>query len=134
MSIRIYSKIAEQVTNDEEKVCRRMISGGAIYNVYSGCCDPKSKLRNRIFLAKDTVKNRLVGWAIITELYKKTKKGKNHFEFMVYIKFPYRRQGIATRFYKRAKSYFKLKDEEIDVFKTDKRNTEFYKSVRKNDI
>lgn len=123
-----------EVNKDEEKVCRRMISGGAIYNVYSGCCDPKTKFRNRVFLAKDMVKKRLVAWAIMSEVYKKTRKGKQHFEFMVYVKFPYRRQGIATRLYKRAKSYFKLKDEEIEVFKTDKRNTCFYESVRKNDI
>lgn len=126
MAIRIYSRAAEKITSEEERACRRMVSSGVIFNVYSECCDPNEKLKNRVFIAKEDGK--CIGWAIIHEFRKKDTR--KHFEFMVYVKYRYRRKKIGTRLYKNAKKYFNLKNSEINVFNTDKINTCFYESLR----
>lgn len=126
MSIRITSKEAKRLTFEEESACSKLVSTGSIYNLYSDCCSPDKKIRNRVFLAKDNGK--IIGWSIIKERarYKITK-----FEFMIYIRLKYRRRGIGTKMYKRSKKLFKLKDSDILVYTTDKANKEFFKKLMK---
>ncbi len=126
MSIRITSKEAKRLTFEEESACSKLVSTGSIYNLYSDCCSPDKKIKNRVFLAKDNGK--IIGWSIIKERarYKITK-----FEFMIYIRLKYRRRGIGTKMYKRSKKLFKLKDSDILVYTTDKANKEFFKRLRK---
>ena len=69
----------------------------------------------------------VIGWAII----KQDKKGA--WQFMLYVKRPYRRKKIGTKLYKRAKKYMRLTDREITVFRTDNQNTKFFDSVRRRD-
>lgn len=127
MPIRIYSKQAKNLTLSEEKECSRLVTTGAIYSLYVECCHPEKTIRNRVYIAK--YKNKCVGWSIIKE--DKKPGVKNNFEFMVFIKRQYRRNGIATKMYKRSKKYFKLKDRDIKVFSTDTANTSFFNTVRK---
>jgi len=126
VSIRITSKEAKRLTFEEESACSKLVSTGSIYNLYSDCCSPDKKIKNRVFLAKDNGK--IIGWSIIKERarYKITK-----FEFMIYIRLKYRRRGIGTKMYKRSKKLFKLKDSDILVYTTDKANKEFFKRLRK---
>lgn len=122
MPIRIYSKDAKELILSEEKQCAKLISTGAIYSLYVDCCAPDIKIKNRLFLAKDETK--CVGWGLICKHNKK-------FQFMVYIKRLYRRRGLATKIYKKAKQFFKLKDKDITVFVTDNSNRSFFEKVRK---
>jgi len=123
--IRIYSKDALKVNLDEEKACNRLVTSGSIYTLYVECCDIRHRIKNRVFIVKDNGK--CVGWAIIKER-KKYKSFK--FEFMVYIRRKYRRQGIGTKLYKRAKKFFKLKDKEIKIYMTTNYNSKFFDKVR----
>ena len=123
--IRIYSKDALKVNLDEEKACNRLVTSGSIYTLYVECCDIRHRIKNRVFIVKDNGK--CVGWAIIKER-KKYKSFK--FEFMVYIRRKYRRQGIGTKLYKRAKKFFNLKDKEIKIYMTTNYNSKFFDKVR----
>lgn len=125
MPIRIYSKFAKDVTIAEETMCAKLVASGAIYNVFVECCRPDRPPLNQVFLAKDG--KVVVGWAII----KQDKKGA--WQFMLYVKRPYRRKKIGTKLYKRAKKYMRLTDREITVFRTDNQNTKFFDSVRRRD-
>jgi GNAT superfamily N-acetyltransferase len=78
-----------------------------------------------VFIVKDNGK--CVGWAIIKER-KKYKLFK--FEFMVYIRRKYRRQGIGTKLYKYAKKFFNLKVKEIKIYMTTNYNSKFFDKVR----
>jgi L-amino acid N-acyltransferase YncA len=81
-----------------------------------------------VFIVKDN--GECVGWAVIKE--RKSSRNTNFkFEFMVYIRRKYRRKGIGTKLYKRAKKFFKLKDKEIKVYMTTNYNSEFFDKVRK---
>ncbi len=81
-----------------------------------------------INIVKDNGK--CVGWAVI-----KQRKSHLHlkfkFEFMVYIKRKYRRKGIGTKLYNRAKKFFDLEDKDIKVYITTNYNSEFFDKVRK---
>ena len=124
--IRIHSKNALKVSLEEEKACSKLVTSGSIYSLYVECCDIKYKPRNRVYLVKNL--NKCVGWAIIKE----RKKNKTpRFEFMIYIRKKYRRQGIGTKLYNKAKNYFKLKDDEIKVYITTNYNSKFFDKVRK---
>lgn len=125
MAIRITSKEAKNLTFEEEKACSKLVSTGSIFNLYTDCCSPDKKIKNRVFLAKENGK--VIGWCIIKERakYKLTK-----YEFMIYIKRKYRRMGIGTKMYNRSKKFFKLKDGEILVYTTDKANKQFFNKVR----
>ena len=123
--IRIYSKDALKVSLEEEKSCNKLVTSGSIYTLYVECCDIRRKIKNRVFIVKDNGK--CVGWAIIKER-KKYKSFK--FEFMVYIRCKYRRQGIGTKLYKRAKKFFNLKDTEIKIYMTTNYNSKFFDKVR----
>ena len=123
--IRIYSKDALKVNLEEEKACSKLVTSGSIYTLYVECCDIRRKIKNRVFIVKDNGK--CVGWAIIKER-KKYKSFK--FEFMVYIRLKYRRQGIGTKLYKRAKKLFNLKDKEIKIYMTTNYNSKFFDKVR----
>lgn len=123
MSIRIYSKLAENVSVAEEKICAKLVSSGAIYNLFVECCRPDRTPTNQVFLAKN--KKTIVGWAIIKRDH------KTKWQFMVYVKKPYRRKGIGTRLYIRAKKYSGASDDHISVFRTDNQNKNFFDSVRK---
>lgn len=124
--IRIYSKDALKVSLEEEKNCNKLVTSGSIYTLYVECCDVKYKPKNRVFIVKDSGK--CVGWAVI----KQRKKNRTpKFEFMVYIRKKYRRQGIGTKLYNKAKNYFKLKDDEIKVYITTNYNSKFFDKVRK---
>ena len=123
--IRIYSKDALKVNLDDEKACSKLVTSGSIYTLYVECCDIRHKVKNRVFIVKDNGK--CVGWAIIKER-KKYKSFK--FEFMVYIRRKYRRQGIGTKLYKRAKKFFNLKDKEIKIYMTTNYNSKFFDKVR----
>lgn len=125
MPVRIYSKEAKDLTLFEEKSCGKLVSSGSIYSVYVECCDLNKKIPNIVFLAKEN--GIVVGWSIIR--LKKKIGVKGYFEFMVYIKRLYRRKGIATKMYKRARSYFDLEDDDIKIYKTDKANINFFDSV-----
>ena len=125
--IRIYSKDALKVNLEEEKSCSKLVTSGSIYTLYVECCDIRHKIRNRVFIVKDNKK--CVGWAIIKER-KSTRSPKFKFEFMVYIRRKYRRRGIGTKLYKRAKKFFNLKDSEIKVYMTTNYNSEFFEKVR----
>ena len=50
---------------------------------------------------------------------------------MVYLRKKYRRQGIGTKLYKRAKKYFNLEDKDIKVYMTTNYNSNFFEKVRK---
>jgi GNAT superfamily N-acetyltransferase len=50
---------------------------------------------------------------------------------MVYIRRKYRRKGIGTKLYKRAKKFFDLEDKDIKVYMTTNYNSEFFDKVRK---
>ena len=126
--IRIYSKAALKVNLEEEKSCSKLVTSGSIYTLYVECCDIHNKVRNRVFIVKDNGK--CVGWAIIKER-KSTRSPKFKFEFMVYIKRKYRRQGIGTKLYKRAKKFFDLDDKDIKVYITTNYNSEFFDKVKK---
>ena len=126
MSIRITSKEAIHLKLDEEKSCAKLINTGSIYSLYVESCDPRNKTRNRVFLARDTITKKIIGWSIITEY----KKKKNVFQFMVYIKRAYRRMGIGTKLYNKSKKFFNLKNSDIKVFETDNINSLFFKSIR----
>lgn len=124
--IRIHSKNALKVSLEEEKACSKLVTSGSIYSLYVECCDIKYKPRNRVYLVKNL--NKCVGWAIIKE----RKKNKTpRFEFMIYIRKKYRRQGIGTKIYKRAKKYFQLEDKDIKVYITTNYNSKFFDKVRK---
>lgn len=123
--IRIYSKDALKVSLEEEKSCNKLVTSGSIYTLYVECCDIRRKIKNRVFIVKDNGK--CVGWAIIKER-KKYKSFK--FEFMVYIRCKYRRQGIGTKLYNRAKKFFNLKDKEIKIYMTTNYNSKFFAKVR----
>jgi len=120
--IRIYSKLANDLLLAEEKSCAKLVSSGAIYNVYVECCRPDKPPRNCVFLAKE--KDVVLAWAII----KLDKKAK--WQFMVYVKKSYRRLGIGTKLYNRAKKYMYLNDKEITVYRTDNINTKFFDAIR----
>ncbi len=92
--IRIYSKDALKVNLDDEKACSKLVTSGSIYTLYVECCDIRHKVKNRVFIVKDNGK--CVGWAIIKER-KSARKTNFKFEFMVYIRRKYRRQGIGTK-------------------------------------
>ena len=49
---------------------------------------------------------------------------------MIYIKRKYRRRGVGTSMYRRAKLFFKLKDEDITVYRTDNGNEKFFDKIR----
>ena len=124
--IRIYSKDALKVSLEEEKAFNTLVTSGSIYTLYVECCDIKNKLKNRVFIVKEYGK--CIGWAII----KQRKKNKTpKFEFMVYIRKKYRRRGIGTKLYNRAKKYFKLEDKDIKVYLTTNYNSQFFDKVRK---
>lgn len=125
--IRIYSKDALKVNLDDEKACSKLVTSGSIYTLYVECCDIRNKVKNRVFIVKDNGK--CVGWAIIKER-KSTRKTNFKFEFMVYIRRKYRRQGIGTKLYKRAKKFFNLKDTEIKIYMTTNYNSKFFDKVR----
>ncbi len=126
MPIRIYSKNAKVLSLSEEKACAKLVTSGSIYSLYVECCTPDSKRKNRVFLIKDD--GVVVGWSIIQQLKKPI--GKRTFQFMIYIKRKYRRQGLGTKLYKRSKKFFELKNEEIKVFSTTNYNSIFFKKVR----
>ena len=93
--IRIYSKDALKVNLEEEKSCSKLVTSGSIYTLYVECCDIRHKVKNRVFIVKDN--GICIGWAVIKE--RKSSRSTNFkFEFMVYIKRKYRRQGIGTKF------------------------------------
>jgi GNAT superfamily N-acetyltransferase len=123
VSVRIYSKFAKDLTLLEEKACAKMVSSGAIYNVFVECCKPENPPNNQVFIAKEG--DKFIGWAII----KFDKKRK--WQFMVYVKQLYRRQKIGTNLYKRAKKFFRLKDKEILVYRTNNSNTKFFDNIKK---
>lgn len=125
--IRIYSKDALKVNLDEEKACSKLVTSGSIYTLYVECCDIRHRIKNRVFIVKD--KGKCVGWAIIKER-KSARKTNFKFEFMVYIRRKYRRQGIGTKLYKRAKKFFNLKDTEIKIYMTTNYNSKFFDKVR----
>ena len=125
--IRIYSKDALKVNLEEEKACSKLVTSGSIYTLYVECCDIRRKIKNRVFIVKDNGK--CVGWAIIKER-KSARKTNFKFEFMVYIRCKYRRQGIGTKLYNRAKKFFKLKDKEIKIYMTTNYNSKFFDKVR----
>lgn len=125
--IRIYSKDALKVNLDDEKACSKLVTSGSIYTLYVECCDIRNKVKNRVFIVKDNGK--CVGWAIIKER-KSTRKTNFKFEFMVYIRRKYRRQGIGTKLYKRSKKFFNLKDTEIKIYMTTNYNSKFFDKVR----
>lgn len=125
--IRIYSKDALKVNLDEEKACSKLVTSGSIYTLYVECCDIRHRIKNRVFIVKD--KGKCVGWAIIKER-KSARKTNFKFEFMVYIRCKYRRQGIGTKLYKRAKKFFNLKDKEIKIYMTTNYNSKFFDKVR----
>jgi GNAT superfamily N-acetyltransferase len=126
--IRIYSKDALKVNLEEEKACSKLVTSGSIYTLYVESCDIRHKIRNRVFIVKDSGK--CVGWAIIKER-KLTRSPKFKFEFMVYIRKKYRRQGIGTKLYKKAKEFFDLEDKDIKVYITTNYNSIFFEKVRK---
>ena len=126
MAIRIFSKYAKNLTLFEEKACSKLVTSGSIYSLYVECCTPDSKLKNRVFLIKDD--GVVVGWSIIQQLKKPT--GKRTYQFMIYIKRKYRRNGLGTKLYKRSKKYFELEDEDIKVFSTTNYNSAFFKKIR----
>jgi GNAT superfamily N-acetyltransferase len=126
--IRIYSKDALKVNLEEEKACSKLVTSGSIYTLYVESCDIRNKIKNRVFIVKDNCK--CVGWAIIKER-KSVKSPKFKFEFMVYLRKKYRRQGIGTKLYKRAKKYFNLEDKDIKVYMTTNYNSNFFEKVRK---
>ena len=121
MPIRIYSKDPNDLNSYEDKSCKKMISGGAIYNLYVDSCETKIKNKSKVFIAKDG--KIPIGWALIKHAYKK------QWQFMVYVKLKYRRQKIGTRLYNRAKKYFNLSDDNIDVYRTSSSNTKFFDSI-----
>lgn len=124
--IRIYSKDALRVNLEEEKACNKLVTSGSIYTLYVECCDIRFRIKNRVFIVKDN--GICIGWAVI----KKCKSNKNtKFEFMVYIQRKYRRKGIGTKLYKRAKKYFNLDDSDIKVHITTNCNSQFFKKIRK---
>lgn len=125
--IRIYSKDALKVNLDEEKACSKLVTSGSIYTLYVECCDIRHRIKNRVFIVKD--KGKCVGWAIIKER-KSARKTNFKFEFMVYIRRKYRRRGIGTKLYKRAKKFFNLKDKEIKIYMTTNYNSKFFDKVR----
>lgn len=126
--IRIYSKDALKVNLEEEKACSKLVTSGSIYTLYVECCDIRNKIKNRVFIVKDNGK--CVGWAVIKER-KSTRSPKFKYEFMVYIRKKYRRQGIGTKLYKRAKKYFNLEDKDIKVYMTTNYNSTFFEKIRK---
>jgi predicted acetyltransferase len=125
--IRIYSKDALRVNLEDEKACSKLVTSGSIYTLYVECCDIRHKVKNRVFIVKDNGK--CVGWAIIKER-KSARKTNFKFEFMVYIRCKYRRQGIGTKLYNRAKKFFNLKDKEIKIYMTTNYNSKFFDKVR----
>lgn len=122
MAIRIYSKFAKDLTLIEEKSCAKMVSSGAIYNVYVECCSPENPPNNQVFIVKDG--DKFVAWSIIKHDRKKK------WQFMVYVKTSHRRQGIGTKLYERSRKFFRLKDKEITVYRTNNPNTRFFDSIR----
>lgn len=124
--IRIYSKDALKVSLEEEKACGKLITSGSIYTLYVECSNIQRKTKNRVFIVKDNGK--CVGWSVIKE--RKSNKTPR-FEFMVYIRKKYRRQGIGTKLYNRAKKYFDLEDKDIKVYVTTNYNSKFFEKVRK---
>jgi len=125
--IRIYSKDALKVNLEEEKACNKLVTSGAIYTLYVECCDVRHKIKNRVFIVKDNGK--CVGWAVIKER-KSYRISKYKFEFMVYIKRLYRRKGIGTKLYKKAKKFFDLEDKHIKVYITANYNSNFFNKIR----
>ena len=125
--IRIYSKDALRVNLEEEKACSKLVTSGSIYTLYVECCDVRFKIKNRIFIVKNN--GVCIGWAVIKER-KSIRNTKFKFEFMVYIRRKYRRRGIGTKLYKRAKKFFNLKDSDIKVYMTTNYNSEFFEKVR----
>jgi L-amino acid N-acyltransferase YncA len=126
--IRIYSKDALKISLEEEKQCNKLVTSGSIYTLYVECCDIRYRIKNRVFIVKDNGK--CVGWAVIKQR-KSHLNLKYKFEFMVYIKRKYRRQGIGTKLYKRAKKFFNLQDKDIKVYITTNYNSQFFDKVRK---
>ena len=126
--IRIYSKDALKVNLEEEKACSKLVTSGSIYTLYVESCDIRHKIKNRVFIVKDNGK--CVGWAVIKER-KSTRSPKFKYEFMVYIRKKYRRQGIGTKLYKKAKGFFDLNDKDIKVYITTNYNSKFFDKVRK---
>jgi len=126
VAIRIYSKFAKDLTLIEEKACAKMVSSGAIYNVYVECCNPENPPNNQVFIAKDG--DKFVGWSIIKHDRKKK------WQFMVYVKTTYRRQGIGTKLYERSRKFFRLKDKEITVYRTNNPNTRFFDTIKKPEL
>lgn len=122
MPIRIYSKLAIDVTIAEEKVCAKLIASGAIYNVFVECCRTDKPPHHRVFLAKNG--KQIIGWAIIIH------DRKRSWQFMVYIKKAYRRQRIGTKLYQKARRYMQLTHKDITVYRTDNQNTKFFDFVR----
>jgi GNAT superfamily N-acetyltransferase len=124
--IRIYSKDALKVSLEEEKTCGKLITSGSIYTLYVECSNIQRRIKNRVFIVKDNGK--CVGWSVIKE--RKSNKTPR-FEFMVYIRRKYRRKGIGTKLYNRAKKYFGLQDKDIKVYVTTNYNSKFFEKVRK---
>jgi GNAT superfamily N-acetyltransferase len=124
--IRIYSKDALKVSLEEEKACGKLITSGSIYTLYVECSNIQRRIKNRVFIVKDNGK--CVGWSVIKE--RKSNKTPS-FEFMVYIRRKYRRKGIGTKLYNRAKKYFGLQDKDIKVYVTTNYNSKFFEKVRK---
>ena len=126
--IRIYSKDALKVSLEEEKACSKLVTSGSIYALYVECCDIRYRVKNRVFIVKDN--DKCIGWAVIKQR-KSHHKLKFKFEFMIYIRKKYRRRGIGTKLYNRAKKHFKLEDKDIKVYLTTNYNSQFFDKVRK---
>lgn len=123
MSIRIYSKDVDTISNEEDIQLQRLISSGSIYSSLEEC--RRKNLIHSVFIAKD--KKLVVGWSIIVRLKDNLKE--RLYEFMVYIKKPYRRLGIGRKLYKKSKRYYKLSNTQIKVYKTDRINKKFFNNV-----
>lgn len=122
--MRIYSKDAINLTKQEEAYCKKLVSGGAIYSLYVECCEPENKSKNRIFIAKKGPC--CIAWAVIKQ------EQVNLYQFMVYVKLKYRRKGIGSDLYQRAKKYFNLKDKNISVSKTGNVSKKFFSKIKNN--
>jgi len=136
MLIRIYGKTIDQFTELDHKTCRRMKDVGAIVSLLDSCekkqkiGSKRRRLRHKIFIAKsyEGTNKKYVGWAIMIEDLKKGKKAKDY-EFMVYVKHAYRRNGIGKKLFKKSKEFFNLRNDQIRVYKTNNLNTKFYDNL-----
>lgn len=126
--VRTYKRFACDISEKESTILSKLVSSGAIFNLYQRA--KTTKVPHCIFICRKNVTGNIIGWSVIIKMRYYTKP---KYEFMVYIKRKYRRNGLGTFLYKKCKSFFKLFHHDIVVYQVGDNKT-FFNKIRNKGI